>query len=190
MQFSANLGFLWADLPLPDAIRAAARAGFDAVECHWPYATPPDQVAQALQETGLPMLGINTAPGDLPGDFGLNALLDRRNDAHAAIRQAVQYAARIGARNIHVMAGIAEGTEAETCFRENLTFACDLAAQEGITVLIEPINPFDVPGYFLSDTDQAAQLIHAIDRKNLRLMFDCYHVGRMQGDVVGVLQAH
>lgn len=190
MRFSANLGVLWADLPLPDAIRAAARAGFDAVECHWPYATHADAVAQALRETGLPMLGINTARGAQTGDFGLCALPHRRDEARAAIRQAVDYAAQINARNIHVMAGIAQGAQAEACFKDNLTLACDLAAPEGITVLIEPINTRDVPGYFLSDTDHAARLIHDLSRPNLRLMFDCYHVGRMQQDVVAQLRQH
>ena len=72
-RFSANLGFLWADLPLPQAIRAAGRAGFDAVECHWPHEVPHEQVAAALVETGLPLLGLNTRRGR-PGENGLAAL--------------------------------------------------------------------------------------------------------------------
>ena len=78
MQFSANLGFLWTELPLPDAIRAAKAAGFDAVECHWPYKTPARSVAEALTETGLPMLGLNTDRGDVAGgENGLTALPGR-----------------------------------------------------------------------------------------------------------------
>ena len=90
VKFSANLGFLWADLPLPEAIRAAKRAGFDAVECHWPYDVDPAEVRAALQETGLPMLGLNTVLGDpAAGEFGLTALVDRAEDALAAIDQAI-----------------------------------------------------------------------------------------------------
>jgi 2-dehydrotetronate isomerase len=86
MQFSANLGFLWADLPLPDAIRAAKAAGFDAVECHWPYSTDSAQVKAALAETGFQMLGLNTSRGDTgAGDNGLSALPDRITHARATI---------------------------------------------------------------------------------------------------------
>ena len=106
MQFSANLGFLWADLSLPDAIRAAKAAGFDAVECHWPYDTDPVQVKAALAETEFQMLGLNTSRGDVEaGDNGLSALPDRITQARTAIDQAVAYGNDIGALNIHVMAG-------------------------------------------------------------------------------------
>jgi len=87
-KFSANLGFLWADQPLPSAIRAAKAAGFDAVECHWPYGTPAADVKAALEETGLPMLGLNTLRGDVAGgENGLSALPGREEEARAAITQ-------------------------------------------------------------------------------------------------------
>ncbi|MEM7303469.1 MAG: TIM barrel protein [Pseudomonadota bacterium] len=184
-RFSANLGFLWTELTLPEAIRAAARAGFDAVECHWPYETPPEDVAAALSETGLPMLGINIRRGDVTaGDMGLSALAGRENEARAAINEAVHYAAAIGARCVHVMAGFAEGAAAGSVFERNLNYACDQAGQHGLTVLIEPLNPHDAPGYYLSSTDQAAEIIRSQGCSNLKLMFDCYHVQRAEGDVV------
>ena len=183
MKFSANLGFLWTELPLPDAIRAAKAAGFDAVECHWPYDFPAAEVRAALDETGLPMCGLNTRRGN-PGENGLAALSGREKEARAAITQAVDYAAAIGAGALHVMAGFASGQVAQDCFVANLQYACDLAAPHGITILIEPLNRHDAPGYFLATTDQARALIHAAGRDNLRLMFDCYHVGRTEGDVV------
>ena len=106
MKFSANLGFLWNELPLPAAIAAARRAGFDAVECHWPYDTPAQAIADALRETGLAMLGLNTVRGDVKaGENGLAALPGRQADARAAIDQAIAYGRAIGARNVHVMAG-------------------------------------------------------------------------------------
>jgi hydroxypyruvate isomerase len=110
-KFSANLGLLWTELALPDAIRAAARAGFDAVECHWPFDTPVPEVRDALGETGLPMLSLNTVRGG-EGAFGLSALPDREDEARAAIRQAIGYGSQIGVRNVHVMAGFAEGEDA------------------------------------------------------------------------------
>ena len=192
MQFSANLGFLFTEMPLPDAIRAAKAAGFDAVECHFPYAVPAAEVKAALDETGLPMLGLNTVPGDVAaGDFGLAALPGREPEARAAIEQAVAYAAEIGAANVHVMAGKTDGSPAaEETFRQNLAFACTRAAAQGLGILIEPINHRDVPGYHLSLVEPGAALIEALGRDNLKLMFDCYHTQIMQGDLTERLRRY
>ncbi|MDV7271608.1 TIM barrel protein [Thioclava sp. A2] len=184
MQFSANLGFLWNDRPLPDAIRAAKAAGFGAVECHWPYDTPAADVSAALAETGLAMLGLNTRRGDVAGgENGLSALVGREADARAAIDEAIAYATEIGTRNIHVMAGFASGDAAHACFVANLRYACERAADAGITILIEPLNHYDAPGYFLATTAQAEVIMAEVGAPNLRLMFDCYHVQLMEGDL-------
>jgi len=183
-RFSANLGFLWAGLPLPDAIRAAKAAGFDAVECHWPYGIPAEAVKAALDETGLRMMGLNTRRGDVSaGETGLAALPGREAGARAVIDEAIEYARQIGAGNVHVMAGTAEGPAARTVFAANLDYAAALAAPHGITILIEPLNQYDAPGYFLSTTGQARALIEQVGRSNLKLMFDCYHVQVMEGDL-------
>lgn len=184
MKFSANLGFLWNDRSLPDAVHAAKAAGFDAVECHWPYDTSPEELRAALEETGLPMLGLNTSRGDVgAGENGLAALCGREKDACAAIDQAVAYARMIGAANIHVMAGFSNGERAHQTFVNNLTYACDQAAPHDITILIEPLNRHDAPGYFLQTSDQAVAIITEVGAQNLQLMFDCYHVQRNEGDV-------
>jgi hydroxypyruvate isomerase len=189
-RFSANLGFLWTDRALPDAIRAAHAAGFAAVECHWPYDIASGDVAAALAETGLPMLGLNTRRGDVAvGENGLAALPGREAEARAAIDEALDYADAIGAGAVHVMAGKAEGPEARAVFAANLGYACARAAKGGRIILIEPLNPYDAPGYFLNTTTQAAELIAQIDSPALRLMFDCYHVGRTEGDVIARLRA-
>ncbi len=186
-RFSANLGFLWTGLDLPDAVRAAARAGFDAVECHWPYATPPQDLVAALRETGLPLLGLNTVRGDAAaGDFGLTALPGRMAEARAAIDAALAYADAADAQAVHVMAGKADGPEAGRAFRDGLARACDRAGSR--TILIEPINPHDAPGYFLQTTDHARQIIRDVAAPNLKLMFDCYHVARTEGDVLARLE--
>ena len=184
MRFSANLGFLWADRPLPDAIHAAKAAGFDAVECHWPYDVPARDVTAALQETGLRMLGLNTRRGDVAGgENGLSALPGRDNDARAAIDEAIAYAVAINTHNIHVMAGFAAGRDAHETFARNLRYACEKAAPHEITILIEPLNKYDAPGYFLTTTRQAVELIDIVGAPNLKLMFDCYHVQLMEGDL-------
>lgn len=183
-KFSANLGFLWSDLALTDAIHAAKAAGFDAVECHWPYDVPSGEVLSALQATGMKMLGLNTRRGNPDqGDNGLAALPDRVDEARAAIDEAVAYAVAVKAANIHVMAGFSDGQAAHTTFVANLRYATKLAAAHDITILIEPLNPYDAPGYFLKTTQQAKAIIEEVAASNLKLMFDCYHVQLTEGDL-------
>ncbi|PRY74335.1 hydroxypyruvate isomerase [Yoonia maritima] len=190
MKFSANLGFLWNDLPLPDAIRAAKAAGFDAVECHWPYDVAPPLVVEALAETGLKMLGLNTRRGNTAaGDNGLSAVPGREEEASAAIDEAVAYAGAIDAANIHVMAGNAVGDSARSAFIDALRYACERAAPHNINILIEPLNHYDARGYFLKTTDQALGIINDVDVQNLKLMFDCYHVQLMEGDLTHRIKA-
>lgn len=174
---------------MPEAIRLAAKSGFDAVECHWPYDAEVSLINQALDETGLTMLGLNTPRGEL-GQMGLSALPDREIEAQAAIDQAIEYAAAIGALNIHAMAGIAKGPEAQSGFIKNLSYACDKASKHNITILIEPINQGDAPGYFLSDFDHAASIIQAVNKSNIKMMFDCYHGKIIHGEVETYLRKY
>lgn len=190
MRLSANLGFLFRDLPLTDAIRAAKETGFDAVEMHWPYDTEPDAVAAVLAETGLPLIGVNTSRGNVEaGDFGLSALPGREAEARAAIDEAVGWAAATGCRAIHVMAGKAEGEAAFTAFAGNLRYAAEQAAPHGIGLLIEPLNPRDAPGYFLAGVDTALRVIEASGGA-AKIMFDCYHLQIVQGDLIRTLERH
>ena len=183
MKFSANLGFLWNDRPLPDAIRAAKTAGFDAVECHWPYDAPAGETKAALDETGLSMLGLNTRRGNVAiGENGLSALPGREADARAAIDEGLAYAKAISASALHVMAGNSSGPRARKAFCDNLAYACS-AAGDAMTILIEPLNSYNAPGYFLSSTEQAADIIREVGNPNLRLMFDFYHIQILEGDV-------
>lgn len=189
MKLSANLGFLWTDRTLPEAIRAAHAAGFDAVEFHWPFDVPIDAVRAALDDTGLPVLGLNTRRGDVAGgENGLAALPGREADARAAIDEALAYAAAIDCGAVHVMAGFAQGPKAEATFVSNLAYACKAAAPHGITILIEPLNHYDAPGYHHATTTRAEAIIHAVGAANLRLMFDCYHVQLMEGDLTHRLE--
>lgn len=183
MKFSANLGFLWAHLPLPDAIRAAHAAQFDAVECHWPYESAVSETKVALNETELKMLGLNTRRGNVAiGENGLSALPGRHVDARAAIDEALDYVAAINASAVHVMAGNSSGPRARDMFMENLAYACD-AAGNSANILIEPLNPYNAPGYFLNSSALAADIIREVNKPNLKLMFDFYHIQILEGDV-------
>jgi 2-dehydrotetronate isomerase len=183
-KFSANLGFLWPELALPDSIRAAKRAGFDAVECYWPSNVPPEAVNDALAETGFIMLGLNAPRGDVAGgENGMAALPGREADAREAIDRAVGYAAATNTPSVHVMGGFAAGRAAHEAFIGNLRYASSAARGQGITILIEPLNRYDAPGYFLNTSTQAAAVIEELGVDNVKLMFDCYHLQIMEGDI-------
>jgi hydroxypyruvate isomerase len=185
LRFSANLGFLWAELPLPDAVRAAHRAGFDAVEVHWPYATDPGALRAALEETGLPCLSLNTDKGE---SFGLGALPDRAA-ARAAVDRACAYAARIDAQAVHVMAGVPTNWDAPDALAHmEDTLRHGLGVNHDLTLLIEPMNPVDVPGYALPDVASALTLIDRIGDPRVRLMYDCYHAGQRGEDICARLR--
>ena len=190
LRFSANLGFLWTDLALTDAIKAAAAFGFDAVECHWPFDVPSKSVSRALKGVGLPMVSLNTRPGNLKtGDFGMAAVPGRKAQARSYIKEAIKYAQEVDAHFVHVMAGRTDhGEAAEDCFRDNLIYASELAALHNVTILIEPINRDDVKGYHLAYVEDAVETIEATKCKNIRLMFDCYHVQITQGDTVRLIR--
>lgn len=115
---------------------------------------------------------------------GLSALPGREEEALGAINEAIGYAVAVGAANVHVMAGNAGGEEAAAAFLANLDHAAHNAAEQGIGILVEPLNRHDAPDYFLRNTDQARRLIERLGAPNVRLMFDCYHVQRTEGDVV------
>ncbi len=187
IKLSANLGFLWTELSLPDAIRAAKAAGFQAVECHWPYATSVDAVKAALDETELPMLGLNTQRGDVAnGDNGVAALVGRETEAKQYIDEAIAYATEIHCENIHVMAGFSSSTDqhAQDTFASNLRYATQVAATHGKTILIEPLNQHDAPGYHLSTLEDAVAIVQRVAEPNLKIMFDCYHLQIVGGDLL------
>lgn len=191
-QFSANLGFLYTELNLLDAIATSAEAGFAAVECHWPYTTPAEQVRQALADNRLPMLGLNTLRGDVAaGDNGVAAIPGRESEARQYIDQAIDYATDIGCSNVHVMAGVThQHPDAEATFQANLSYASSKAAKSGVTILIEPLNHYDAPGYHLSTLDAALTTLAAVGKDNVKVMFDCYHLQIMQGDLTRRLREH
>lgn len=184
-RFSANLGFLWTELALPQSIEAAKRAGFDAVECHFPYVIDPHRVKEALERTGIRMLGINTRLGtNGAADFGLMSLAGREQEARDSIDEAIAYGRIIGCRHINAVAGKSQGAPgSEEIYRANLAYAAEKAAAAGMRVVIEPVNQRDAPGYHLDSVEAGIATIQALDADNLHVMFDCYHVQIMQGDL-------
>lgn len=194
LRFSANLGFLWSELPLLDRIERAAAAGFRAIELHWPYDTPPEEVRDACHRHGLTLVGLNTVVGNAAsGDFGLGAVPGREADFMAAIEQSIDYCQVSGARAIHAMAGnvpASQRSQAREVFTANLARAAERAEENDLTLLLEPINASDKPDYFLSTLQEAEALIEAVGSGRIRIMFDVYHVARQEGDVLRKLERY
>lgn len=192
LRFSANLGFLWSDLPLLDAVKAAAGAGFGAVELHWPFAVDPVLLGNTCRDHGVELLAFNSEPGDLRrGEFGLAALPDRQSDFAASIARAIAYANTAGAGAIHVLAGLPGAehqADSRDTFIENMRWAAEAASDLHLTLLLEPLNSKDRPGYFYSTVGEVSAMLAAIARDNVRLLFDVYHVAMTEPDVTAALK--
>lgn len=186
-RFAANLTMMFNEVGFLDRFSAAADAGFDAVEYLFPYAFDAGEIAERLATFGLTQALFNLPPGNWEaGDRGLAALPARQTEFRAAVASALRYAAATGVGRLHMMSGIADRGDpaAQKAYRESLRYLCDAAGGAGLDVLIEPINPRDMPGYFLNDFNFAADLIAELDLPNLRLQFDIYHRQILQGDVL------
>ncbi len=176
MRFSANTGFLYKGLPFIERIRAAAAAGFDAVEFHdEAQSADPAALADALAETGLPVLGLNVRMGETSG---CGAVPGAEAQARADIDAAAAVAEAVGAAAIHVLSGKAAGEAARASLGANLRHALDRFAG---TILIEPICAAAIPGYFLDSLELALAIRAEIDHPRLKILFDCYHVETGEG---------
>jgi 2-dehydrotetronate isomerase len=185
-RLAANLGYLFADLPLPERFEAAAAAGFRAVELQFPYAQPANAMRREIERHQLKMLGINTPLGP-EGELGLAGVPGRERNFDALFRQALEYAVEIGATAIHCMSGQVppeQQAAGEKVFVANIARAADLAREHGIAILIEPINRRDRPDYLLHRPEQAAAIIALVARPNVRMQFDFYHVQIEGGDLM------
>ncbi|HZC55118.1 MAG TPA: TIM barrel protein [Xanthobacteraceae bacterium] len=183
-RFAANLGHLFTERPLLERFGAAAAAGFAAVELQFPYDTAPSAVTAELKKHNLTQLAVNTPQ---TAEFGLAALPGRERDFDAAFKRALDYVTAIGGTGIHCMAGVVPVNErpaAEKVCIANLTRAAAEAAKSNVTLLIEPINPRDRPGYFLNHLEHAADLVNKIDAPNVRIQFDFYHLQIVGGDLI------
>jgi 2-dehydrotetronate isomerase len=196
-RFAANLAYLFTERPLIERFGAAAAAGFTAVELQFPYDHAPSAVKAELDQHGLTMLGLNTAPGRTAaatsGEFGVAAIPGREQEFAALFKQALDYVTAIGGCQIHCLAGKVPPEQrpaAEKVFAGNLARAADLAAEKGITLLIEPINPRDRPDYFLTRAEHAADIIAKVERPNVRLQFDFYHAQIVGGDLIKRFETH
>jgi hydroxypyruvate isomerase len=187
-RFAANISTMFADRPFVERIEAAAGAGFKAVECQFPYVAGAAELKAKLAASKLPLVLLNTPPGDFAaGERGLAGLPGREAEFEAALGQALTYAQALDCPMIHVMAGVRPaGVSREAClatFKANLRRAADACASAGRLALIEPINSRDIPAYLLNTPAEGAALLAELNHPALKLQFDFYHAQIMAGDL-------
>ena len=186
-KFAANLTMMFNEWPFLDRFKAAADAGFKAVELLFPFDYQPEIIAAELLGNGLKLALFNLPPGNWEkGERGLAALPERAAEFQKSVITALEYASALTVPRLHMMSGIADKTnqQAVSAYRASLQFACKAAAQKGIEIVIEPINARDMPGYFLNDFNFAANIISELALPNLKLQFDIYHRQIIHGDVI------
>lgn len=194
-KFAANLSMLFTDLPFLDRFGAARDAGFEAVEFLFPYTYPAEQIAAQLEQHQLTLVLFNLPCGDWDaGDRGMACDPDRSAQFRASVPVALDYARALGVTQVHCMAGkvppgLAPGA-ARATYLANLRHAAALFAPHGIDVLIEPINHYDMPGYFLSGSRQALDIMTEAACPNLFLQYDIYHMQRMGGELSHTIRAN
>jgi hydroxypyruvate isomerase len=191
-RFAANLSMMFGEVPFLERFRAAAEAGFNAVEFLFPYDYPVEVVADALRRAGLRPVLFNLPPGDWSkGDRGLAALPGRAQEFRQSVATALDYARVLDAPSLHMMAGLAPVGDgaAAAAYLDAVRFAADAVGATGRALLIEPINGRDMPGYFLNDFNRAVEIVEKLDHPHLKLQFDIYHRQILHGDVLKGLAA-
>ena len=180
--FAANLSMMFTEHAFLDRFQAARSAGFIAVEYLFPYDFAASEVQSALSGAGLKQALFNAPPGDWEaGERGMASIPGRESEFREAFGKALEYAAALKPDAIHVMAGNAAGPSAQATYIDNLAWAAEQAGDQ--LLVIEPINSRDMPGYFLSRSDQAAAILETVGAPNLKLQFDLYHAQIMEGDL-------
>lgn len=192
-RFAANVSLLYPEHPLLDRIAAAARDGFAAVEVQFPYAIDPTEFRRALDDARAQLVLLNAPVGEEASARGFAALPGLEREFDASIARAIDYARSAGTARVHVMAGIpgpdVPHAESLAAYEANLARAVAAMAPYGITPMIEPINPHDIPGYFMNRLPLALSVIERLDGGPM-LQFDAYHLQILQGDLIRHLRQH
>jgi hydroxypyruvate isomerase len=194
-KFDANLTMLYNELDFLDRFSAAGRAGFRGVEYLSPYAYPEAQLAQRLKDAALEQVLFNVPSGDWDGgERGIACLPDRVDEFREGVAKAISYATALGCKRVNCLAGIApadvSADDLRRTFVENLRYAAKALEAAGVTLLIEPVNTYDIPRFFLHRTHQALAIIDEVGSPNLKLQYDIYHMQRMEGELAATIQAN
>jgi len=194
-RFAANLTMLFNEVPFLDRFEKAAKSGFKAVEFLFPYAYPAEELKARLTNNGLTLVLHNLPAGDWDaGDRGIACDPARVNEFRAGVPKAIEYACALGVPQLNCLAGKAPAGVSDQELHEtlvaNLRFAAAELKKAGLRLLTEPINTFDIPGFFLHGTEQALRLHDQVGADNLFLQHDIYHMQRMEGELAATIKKH
>ena len=194
-RFAANLTMLFTEVPFLDRFERAAKAGFDAVEFLFPYAYAAEEIRQRLDAYRLKLVLHNLPPGDWDaGERGIACHPDRVPEFRAGVAKALVYAKALGVGQLNCLAGkalVGVGDDVlRQTFVENLRFAAVELEKAGLRLLIEPINTFDIPGFYLNRTAQALSILDDVDADNAFVQYDIYHAQRMEGELAATMQQY
>lgn len=192
-KFAANLTMLFNELDFADRFQAAAEAGFRGVEYLFPYAYPKEQLAELLRQNGLTQVLHNLPAGDWAnGERGIAVLPDRVGEFQDGVGKAIEYATALGCKQVNCLSGIAPAGVYAEKLREtlvsNLLFAGQQLKAKGIQLLVEAINTFDIPGFYVCGTQQTLDLIEATGSDNIFIQYDIYHMQRMEGELAATIK--
>ncbi|PSW18293.1 hydroxypyruvate isomerase [Photobacterium sanctipauli] len=191
-KFAANLSMLFNEFDFLDRFEAAAKAGFQGVEYLFPYAFEQQALKQKLEQNGLKQVLFNLPAGDWEqGDRGIAVDPSRTEEFKSGVAMAIQYAKALECDQLNCLAGIVpEGVsteQAEATFVSNLRYAAGELEKAGIKLIIEAINTRDIPGFFLTNTQQALAIIEQVGSRNIQVQYDIYHMQIMEGDLAQTL---
>jgi len=188
IRFSANISMLFTEVDFFDRFEQAAGAGFKAVEYMFPYPWKKEELAEKLAKYGLQQALFNLPAGDWAGgERGIACLPGREGEFREGVGRAVEYAHALGCPRVNCLVGLTPADSSEKVRRtltDNLRFAADSLEKAGISLLVEPLNNQDIPGFYLCDTRNALKLIEEIGHPNLRLQYDIYHMQVMEGNLL------
>ncbi len=192
-KFAANLSMLFTELPFLDRFEAAARADFTAVEFLFPYAWPAQDIKQRLDAHGLKLVLHNLPAGDWDaGERGIACHPDRIEEFRAGVTKAIAYATTLDVGQVNCLAGKAPAGVSDALLRStfvnNLKFAAAEFKGAGLRLLIEPINRFDIPGFYLNTTAQALAILDEVSADNAFVQYDIYHAQRTEGELAATMQ--
>ncbi|XP_019868532.1 putative hydroxypyruvate isomerase isoform X2 [Aethina tumida] len=191
-KFCANLAFLYTERPFLERYKLAKESGFKAVETGFPFGFTQEQVVQAKNSAGIDQILINIYTGDVSkGELGFAAIPGKENEFKESIQTTIRYAKELGAKKIHIMSGKVEGTITQNndrVYEENLRYAVSLLEPENILGVIEPINKYSVPNYYMNCYDKALSVVKKINSPNLKIMLDVFHLQHIRGNITNSIK--
>ena len=191
--FAANLSMLFNEIDFLDRFTAARKAGFTGVEYLFPYDFNKQDLIDALQSNNLTQVLHNLPAGDWSaGERGIAIMADRMAEFRQGVDRAIEYATALGCKQVNCLAGIAPASAdpavLKSTFVSNLSYAAKRLGEKGIRLLIEPINTIDIPGFYLSTTAQALDILQAVGSDNLSIQYDIYHMQVMEGNLARTIE--